>query len=174
MDYELIEKENMYFIGFSYRGTIKENLDQFQNQVDDCWNTLADFCVNRWAHIEDEIIDPKLSYEIQLWNKEELEQNGLLNIFVGLEVKDLETIPIEMTGKLLPKGKYILFNLKGEEIHGWEDFILQEWLPESNYWLRMFNEHLFHVQRFHEDRFKGVENIEESELDILVPVEKVD
>ncbi len=130
--------------------------------------------MKRWDSIENSVIYPELSYEIQIWNEDELVESGLMSIFVGLEVDDLENIPLKLVGKVLPSSKYISFTLTGEEIKDWEDLILQEWLPESDYWLRSFEEQIFHVQCFHEEKFKGIENIEDSQLRVLIPVEEVD
>lgn len=174
MEYEIIEKESMNLVGMNYHGSITEDDVAFEEKVEDLWRRLSDFCMNRWESIEKSVLNPELSYEVQVWNEEELEESGRMNVFVGVEFKDLESIPVQLVGKALPGGKYLSFILEGEEIQGWEEYLLQEWFPESDYWLRPFDDQLFHIQCFHEDRFKGIENIEESELKVLVPVEEID
>ncbi|MEF8874206.1 MAG: GyrI-like domain-containing protein [Candidatus Thermoplasmatota archaeon] len=173
MDYELIKKENMYLAGLQYYGTIEQQDIKIENCIDDLWLRFAKFCRNKWGTIEDKVVDPDLSYEIQIWNEEELKKEGKLSIFVGVEFEDLDEIPLELSGKVLPAGKYISFKLKGEEIKTWEEDILQDWFPHDDYWFRSFGDYLFHVQCFHEEKFKGVENLEESELEVLVPVDEV-
>ncbi|MEF8832632.1 MAG: GyrI-like domain-containing protein [Candidatus Thermoplasmatota archaeon] len=174
MEYEIVEKEKMNLVGLNYHGSITENGVAFEEKVEGLWRRLSEFCMNRWDSIEKSIINPQLSYEIQVWNEEELEESGKMNVFVGVEFKDLESFPVQLVGKVLPSGKYLSFDLEGEEIHGWEEYLLQEWFPESDYWLRSFDDQLFHIQCFHENKFKGIENIEESELKVLVPVEEID
>ncbi len=174
MDYEIVEKEKIRIAGLNYHGSITENGVAFEERVEDLWRKLSEFCMNKWDSIEESVINPKLSYEVQVWNEQELEESGRMDVFVGLEFEDLESIPLPLVGKVLPGGKYISFVLQGEEIEGWEEYLLQEWFPESDYWLRSFEDQLFHVQCFHEDKFRGVENIEESELEVLIPVEEID
>lgn len=174
MNEELIEMEKTFFIGLNHKGSISENAEEFEDEVNNLWLELSNFCEEKWDLIDDDIVNPQFSYEIQIWKPEDLEENGTLDVFAGLEVEDLNSIPLQFTGKVLSAGKYLKFTLEGEEIHGWEEFILQEWLPDSEYWLRSFDDYVFHVQRFHEEKFKGIENIAESELDILLPVEKVE
>jgi len=174
MEYEIVEKEEIKLVGLDYHGSITENKVAFEEKVEDLWRRLSEFCMKRWDSIENSVIYPELSYEIQIWNEDELVESGLMSIFVGLEVDDLENIPLKLVGKVLPSSKYISFTLTGEEIKDWEDLILQEWLPESDYWLRSFEEQIFHVQCFHEEKFKGIENIEDSQLRVLIPVEEVD
>jgi len=174
MEYEVVEKEKMKIVGLNYHGSITENDIAFEEKVEDLWRRLSEFCINRWQSIEEEVINPELSYEIQVWNEEELEESGQMNIFVGFEFEDLESIPVQLIGKVLPGGKYLSFILQGEEIRDWEGYLLQEWFPESDYWLRSFDDQLFHVQCFHENKFKGIDNLEESELKVLIPVEEID
>lgn len=174
MEHKIVEKEEMKLIGLNYHGSITENDAAFEEKVEDLWRRLSEFCITKWDSIEDKVVDPELSYEVQVWNEEELDQSGKMDIFVGMESKDLENIPLELVAKVLPEGKYLSFTLEGEEIQGWEEYLLQEWFPESDYWPRTFGDRLFHVQCFHKEKFKGVENIEESELKVLIPAEEVD
>ncbi len=174
MEYEIIEKERMKLAGFDYRGSMLDEKESFEKKIENLWGTLSEFCVNKWLSIDDEVVDPKYSYEVQVWNEEELDQEGKLEVFVGFELEDIDEIPVELVNKVLPATKYISFQLKGEEIETWEEDILQDWIPDSDYWIRSFDEYLFHIQCFHEEKYKGIDNIEDSELEVLIPVEKVD
>ncbi len=173
MEYELIEKENMYFAGFQHRGFMNEE-SSVQEDIDSLWNSLARFCKNRWNSIEDSVVDPNFSYEIQAWNDDELKEEGRFYVFVGVELEDLTSLPLELSGKVLPPSKYISFELKGDEIRTWEEDILQDWFPRDDYWIRYFEDYMFHIQCFHEERFKGIENLEDSKLKVLVPVVEVE
>ncbi len=173
MEYEVIKKEKMYLAGLQYYGDIEQEDMTIEDQIDRLWFRFATFCRSRWSIIEDKVVCPDLSYEIQIWDEEELKKEGKLSIFVGVELEDLDDIPLELSGKVLPAGKYISFKLKGEEIKTWEEDILQDWFPHDDYWIRYFEDKVFHVQCFHEEKFRGVENLEGSELKVLVPVEEV-
>jgi len=174
MENELIDKEKVYIVGLQHHGSMLDRKDPIEDQIELLWRSFSDFCQNNWSEIQDKVLNPKLSYEVQRWNEEELEDSGDLYVFVGVEVEDLDYIPLELSGKVIPGGKYLSFKLKGEEIKTWEEDILQDWFPHDDYWIKSFDDYLFHIQCFHEERFKGVENLDDSELTVLVPVEEVD
>ncbi len=173
MDHELIEKEKMYLVGLQHHGSMLGSKDPIEDRIETLWKRFSSFCRDNWPDIEDKVVHHKLSYELQIWNEEELQESGDLYVFVGVEFEDLEDVPLELSGKVLPAGKYISFKLQGEEIKTWEEDILQDWFPRDDYWIRSFGDNLFHLQCFHEDKFKGVENLEQSELEVLVPVDEV-
>ncbi len=174
MEHEVIEKEDRYLIGFQHHGSMLNKKDPIEDQIEALWGRFSRFCQESWPAIKDKVVNPKLSYELQIWDEKELQDSGDVYVFVGVEVEELKDIPLELSGKVLPAGKYIYFKLKGKEIKTWEEDILQDWFPRDDYWIRSFEDHLFHVQCFHEEKFKGIENLEDSELNVLVPVDEVD
>lgn len=174
MNYELLERDKMKLIGLTRRGSILEDEQSFQKEIEELWGKLSDFCVNRWPSIGEKVINPEMSYEVQVWNEEELNQNGRLEVFVGFQIEDVNDVPVDLVSKTLPSTKYISFELQGNEIRTWEEDILQDWIPDSDYWVRSFDEYLYHVQCFHEEEYKGIDNLEESQLTVLVPVEEID
>ncbi|MBS3817694.1 MAG: GyrI-like domain-containing protein [Candidatus Thermoplasmatota archaeon] len=174
MRYEVIEKEKKYLVGLEYYGSIFGEKDPIEKRIEDLWGRFSEFCKNKWEKIEEDIVNPELSYEVQIWEKEQLEEEGNMYVFVGMESEELQNFPIELSGKILPADKYANFTLEGKEIQTWEEDILQDWFPQSDYWMKSFDRYQFHVQCFHEERYKGVENIEDSELEVLIPVEEID
>lgn len=173
MEHELIEKEKMYLAGLQHTGFMDDE-GSVEEEIDELWNRFAQFCRSRWEDIEDRVIDPYVSYEIQIWNEEQLKEEGKLYTFVGVEMQDIETLPLQLCGKVLPESKYLAFRLEGEEIKTWEEDILQDWFPRDDYWIRDYEGFIFHIQCFHEEKFKGVEDLENSELKVLIPVHEVD
>ena len=91
--------------------------------------------------------------------------------FVGVEVDHLEEVPLELFGKVLPAGTYAYFTPKGKEITTWEDDFYKGWLIKSGYQLSAVGNYSFQVQCYEDDRFKGVDNLEESEIDVYIPIE---
>jgi len=103
-------------------------------------------------------------YEIHIYN-DQTEEKGLFEVFVGEEIDELEA-PIDLSIKCIPKGQYLCFTLVGEEIVGdfWQkidDYI------EENY--HMKRDKSFIIQRY-DERFKGMDRLSESALDVLVPL----
>ncbi len=172
MEYELIKKEKRYFAGLQHIGFMDEK-GSIQEEIENLWRGFAQFCRDRWDNIEESVVDPELSYEIQIWNEEELQKEGKFYIFVGMEFKELDPLPLQLSGKVLPSTKYISFKLEGDEIRTWEEDILQGWFPRDDYWIRSFEDYVFHIQCFHEKKFRGIERLDDSELKVLVPVKEV-
>jgi len=91
---------------------------------------------------------------------------GNYEVFAGLEVEKLENVPIEVVVKILPPTKYAVFTLKGKQITSdWPKMIYDEWMPGSGY-----QEAYKYQFQLLDRRFKGVQNLEESVLDVYVPV----
>lgn len=110
---------------------------------------------------------PTQSYEIHLQNHETA-QTGEYEVFVGFEVSDLDQVPVELCLKILPKGEYAVFTLRGEAVQS-DECIIDQWLASNGY--RMA--HQLFIQRY-DERFKGLDRLSESELDLLVPVQRDD
>jgi len=83
-----------------------------------------------------------------------------------LNLPELTGLPLEMTAKVLPATKYACLTLKGSAIMGdWESELLT-WIEENGY----KEAHPYHFQLY-DERFKGMERIEESILNVYIPVE---
>jgi predicted transcriptional regulator YdeE len=79
-------------------------------------------------------------------------------------------VPVELLVKVLPPTQYAVFTLHGEEITSdWPRRIYQEWLPGSGY----EPTHQYNFQ-YYDERFKGIDKINESTIDVYVPVKRVD
>jgi AraC family transcriptional regulator len=81
-------------------------------------------------------------------------------------VTELGDMPVQLLVKVLPSTRYAVFTLRGEQIASdWPRMIYDEWLPGSGY--ESAHDYLIEL---YDQRFKGLENLAESELDIYVPV----
>jgi predicted transcriptional regulator YdeE len=113
------------------------------------------------------ITDDRTMYEVHI-SHEETGVTGEHEVFVGLEVAELEEVPVELSVKVLPAVTYAVFTLRGSQITSdWTQMILTDWMPTSNYEMA----HPYSIQRY-DERFKGVDHIEESVLDVYVPVKR--
>lgn len=107
-------------------------------------------------------------YEVHIYS-DETREKGLFEVFVGVEIdiEDARNIPIELSVKALPRTQYAIFSFKGDQIKSDWEKLLQDWLQSSGYQCS----HSFNFQ-YYDDRFKGLENLEESALDVYFPIEK--
>lgn len=106
---------------------------------------------------------PTESYEIHL-QYPETPQTGEYEVFVGFAIETLDRVPVELCLKILPESDYAIFTLRGEQIHG-DEPLIDRWLATSDYQLVR----PIYVQRY-DQRFKGLDRLAESEIDLMVPV----
>lgn len=109
-------------------------------------------------------LEDEITYEVHLYHQGETPKADY-EVFVG-EAVHTEALPIELVSKYIPGSEYLLITLVGEEILlPYEDQI--DGLAES--YGKVVNKR-FVIKRF-DERFKGFDQLEGSELDILIPVE---
>jgi len=116
------------------------------------------------------MINKDTHYEVHIWNQEHWKETGNFEVFVGAEVENLKDMPLELDGKALPKTHYARLTVKGDEIKTWESK-LADVLPSDKYPQAKFNGMQFIIQCY-DERFKGLDRMEESEMEILIPLEK--
>jgi AraC family transcriptional regulator len=169
MEPRFIEKDEIILVGFSFFG------DPFatsagwteENEIGRVWQRLMTYLENHSSRIK-HIKDAEVGYEIHI-EHDETKSRGHYEVFVGVEVEKLEDVPVELLVKILPSTKYAVFTLKGEQITSdWSKTIFHDWMPQSGY----RPTHHYGFQRY-DRRFKGVDNIDESELDLYVPIEQL-
>ncbi|WP_236950999.1 MULTISPECIES: GyrI-like domain-containing protein [Methanobacterium] len=105
-----------------------------------------------------------VAYELHL-QPEDYPETGKFYVYVGIEVENLDEMPIEMFCKALPPTKYAVFTFKGEDMFSGGEYIWNEWLSRSKY----DEAHPFMILAYHKNRYKGMED-PESEVDFLVPI----
>ena len=115
------------------------------------------------------VADPNAMLEIHIETKQ-TQERGLSEVFVGVRVEKLEDVPIECVVKVLPATEYAVFTLRGAEITSdWSKLIYGDWMPSSGYCAS----YKYGIE-YYDQRFKGVDQIEESILDVYIPVKKVE
>lgn len=166
MEPKIVETQRMLLLGFSFFG------DPFQvsggwteeNEIGRTWKRFMSFLEEHPQRLKHVTTD-EVAYEVHIYH-EETPQTGEFEVFVGLEVEELEDVPLEVCVKILPPATYAVFTLQGEQIvSDWPMMIFGEWLPQVGY----EGEHSHSIQRY-DERFKGVDSIAESILEIYIPV----
>ena len=92
---------------------------------------------------------------------------GHFEVFVGLKAKaSLKDVPVELLLKILPPATYAVFTLQGQQIvSDWAREIYYDWMPRSGYQ----KAHNYGFQ-YYDQRFKSMQALDESELDVYVPI----
>jgi predicted transcriptional regulator YdeE len=166
MEPTIVERDQIMLAGFSFFGdpfAISGGWTE-ENEIGRLWNRFVAYMASRGGSIK-HTKNPKVQYEVHIAH-EETAAKGHFEVFVGIEVAQLEDLPIEVSVKMLPPTKYAVFTLKGKQITSdWPKTIYHEWMPESRY--QAAYPYMFQL---YDRRFKGLEHLDASELDAYVPV----
>lgn len=107
-------------------------------------------------------------YEIHIYHPETLER-GEYEVFVGMEIETAHPVPPVLSLKVFPPRMYAVFTLCGQEI-------VSDWYAQMTAEIEAagyVQDGEYSVQRY-DSRFKGMDRLEESELDIYIPVRRVE
>ena len=165
MEPTIVEKGQIVLVGLSFFGdpfSVSGGWTE-ENEIGQLWTRFMTYLEGNSSRIEH--VRDNTAYEVHV-RHEETASKGHFEVFVGMEVDKLEDVPVQMLIKILPPTKYAVFTLTGQEITSdWPRAIYHEWMPESAYQ----EAHRYSFQLY-DQRFKGLENLNESTLDVYIPV----
>jgi AraC family transcriptional regulator len=166
---EITGEKTLKLVGCVYYGDPFHSSEEWsiENEIGILWNRFFRLCQTYGDILQEEAVND-FAYEVHI-QPDDYKQTGKFYVYVGIEVKELEIMPVEMFCKVLPATKYAIFTFKGEDMFKGCEYIWNYWLPGSGY----EEAHPFMVQAYHKNRFMGMEN-PESEVDFYVPVKKQD
>lgn len=167
MKAEIVEKPAMLLVGFDFFGDPFRSYGGWseENEIGRLWLRWITYLESAQPYLPYTVPD-HVMYEVHIYHPETL-QTGEFEVFVGVEVSTFGALPPEVVAKMLPAGRYAVFTLAGQEITAdWPWMMDAEWLPALGARRRT----TFTLQRY-DARFKGMDAIDESELDVYVPLE---
>lgn len=169
MEPVITQKSEIKIAGMSFFGDPFDTSDVWteENQIGRLWQRFMGYFQQNADAIKHKTPDNAL-YEVHIYHPETMEK-GLFEVFVGLEVEQLEAVPVDLVVKILPASEYAIFTLTGNQIASDWDMEIEEWFFRSEYQ----RNHPFSFQ-YYDERFKGVENISTSILDVYIPVEEIE
>ena len=163
---KVIKAARMLLLGFSFFGDPFEISAGWteENEIGRLWNRFMAYLMQHPGEIK-HVKDKAVMYEVHIEHPE-TSRTGEYEVFVGLQVTQLDDLPVEVTLKVLPATTYAVFTLRGEQITSdWNKLIYTDWMSQSGY----RSAYPFGFQRY-DARFKGVDRIDESVLEVYVPV----
>lgn len=167
MNSEVIHLDELYIGGAVFFGdpfSQKGGWDG-ENEIGKTWARYMEFRNKNEEYLH--LKGDGFCYEIHVYN-EKVHETGIYEIFIGEAINDVK-ISYHMSVKYFPPLDYLKVTLRGHEIiSDWWLKVDKEILPSLN----LKRIHNFSMQRY-DERFKGVDKIESSELEVLIPVEKV-
>jgi len=159
------ETRQLTLLGFGFFG------DPFQisggwteeNEIGRLWSRFMAYLTQNQERLPPSTAND-VCYELHVEHPETM-QTGEFEVFVGFEVEALADVPVEMMVKILPQATYAVFCLEGAKISAdWSQEIL-EWMIEAGY----ERAYPYGLQRY-DERFKGLDRIDESILEVYVPL----
>lgn len=165
MEPQLVDKDQIILAGFSFFG------DPFkfsggwteENEIGRLWKRFM-------AYLQEEGNQPSHVktgggfYELHI-DHPEMERTGEYEVFAGVEVDRVEDVPVRLSIKLLPPTKYAVFTLRGQDIVADWSQEMMDWLTRSGY-----QRAYAYGFQYYDERFKGMDRLDESVLDMYVPV----
>ena len=162
---EVVVREKTYLAGYSFYG------DPFaasgawteENEIGRLWKRFMDFFEKRSAEIPPSAV-PGIGYELHIWDRDVME-SGQYEVFVGMKVDKLADIPIDLSVKVVPEAKFAVFTLSGDLITKDLSATMSQWLEAEG--LRQTGNFVYNL---YDERYKGMDNLAESEIEVYVPV----
>jgi len=164
----LISKDRMVIGGINYYGDPIENHEGWnvENEIGKLWNRFMYLYFQKKDAIS-AIINENAFYEIHIQTDKDCENNNEYGIMVGVELKDIVDMPEEMVLKVFGERKYLAFTLEGIEIvENWK--LMSEWIDKSEYVI----DGDYVIQKY-DERFKGMDKIEQSVMEAWFPVKEI-
>ncbi len=162
------EKKQITLVGISFYGDPFDSRAGWddENEIGHLWTRFMKFLS---SHQDEMIEKPQVFYEVHIYT-DETREIGKFEVFVGVEadLTKLNALSVELCIKVLPETQYAIFTFHGEEITADWEKMLQNWFTASGY----ESPYSYNFQ-YYDARFKGLDKIDESILDVYVPVEKI-
>ena len=166
MQPRIIESEQITLVGMSFYGdpfNTHAGWDE-DNQIGLLWKRFIAFVQKNSKYSF--LSQTETWFEVHI-SSDETKTKGLFEVFVGVKC-DLQShpeIPPQLLVKNLPATQYAIFTFAGEQINtDWEK-ILEDWVGESE-----FQSSGTYNFQYYDDRFKGLDRLEESVLDVYIPI----
>jgi len=167
MDPKIVDLDPITLAGVSFFGDPFEtsNVWTEENQIGRLWQRLMAYLEKHQPELES-LANQDAGYEVHI-RGEESEETGFYEIFVGMEILEAEKIPVDLLIKILPKSTYVVFTLRGTQIMDDWDGEVRKWLKQNAY--KVAYPYMF---EYYDERYKGLDRIEESEIDFYFPITK--
>jgi predicted transcriptional regulator YdeE len=163
----IVHKDEITLVGMSFYGDPFETSAGWteENQIGQLWQRFMAYLREHAGKIQHPV-SIHASYEVHVYGPETMTK-GLFEIFVGIAVTQLEAVPADLLVKFLPPTEYAVFTLQGEQITSDWHLEIDQWIKSAGYQ----HSHPFSFQ-YLDDRFKGLNQLAESQLDVYMPVSK--
>jgi AraC family transcriptional regulator len=165
VQYAVTNKKKITLVGMDFYGNPYKEAGgwSMQNAIGQLWKRFSAFYDTNKTRIRHLVSDSGYEVWVDFEGKHEQKEDY---IFVGVAVKKLEDVPLELVARVLPETKYAVFTLKGDAIKSdWPAKAATEWLTD----IGLRRSYPYIIEYYDSKRFKGMDD-KDAELDIYVPV----
>jgi predicted transcriptional regulator YdeE len=167
MQPKISEQQHIILVGLSFYGDPFDTHNGWDedNHIGRLWKRLMRYLEQHPGALPNqERLDAW--YEVHIYSPESGEK-GLFEVFVGIQIdlQAVDKLPVDLVVKVLPITRYAIFTFNGTQITSDWDKVLQDWLATSGY-TTPFNYNF----QYYDRRFKGMDRLEASELDVYLPI----
>lgn len=138
-----------------------------ENEVGKLWQRYGALYYKYSVLIKKISINNNIGWELHL-EPEEYKETKNYYIMVGMEMSNIDEIPLEMFAKILPKTSYIVFTSSMANKFEMGCFVYKNWMPKNNYEQNF----PYVLQMYDRYRYKELDD-PKSELDWYIPVKKI-
>ena len=128
----ILEEKSFQMLGCVFYGDPFHSAKEwsYENEIGNLWQRFGKLAHKYKILLEKIMVNQNVGYELHI-EPADYDLKRKFNVYVGIEVKGFEFLPLEMFVKILPKTKYLFFTTgyKGEECES----IFSSWLPKSDF-----------------------------------------
>jgi predicted transcriptional regulator YdeE len=167
MDARIVERGRILLVGMGFFGDPFSRATAWDedNEIGSLWKRFMAFLAASPDAIADRADRGERWYELHI-REDETPRTGRYEVFAGVEVLSLSSVPILCSAKVLPAAEYAVATVRGSEIGGdWMAQLLSGIVPGlGRRTAASFGFELY------DHRFKGMDRLAESEFDYYLPL----
>ncbi len=169
MEARVVKSDGILLVGMSFYGDPFERASAWDedNEIGALWKRFGSYCAAEPSAVAARADDGTVGYELHIRHAETA-KTGRYEVFVGVEVRSLEAVPIRLSAKVLPPADYAVITVRAYEMDGdWMRKMFEEVVPGLG---RSVDEAAaFSFERY-DERFRGMDTLAESAFDYYIPL----
>ena len=165
----ILEDKIIKLLGCVYFGDPFHSAEEwsYENEIGKLWQRFGALSYKYNVLLNKICVNNNIAWELHL-EPDEFKETKNYYVMVGMEINNIEEIPLEMFIKILPKTNYLVFTSTMENKFELGAYIYKEWMPKNDY----DQAFPYVLQLYDRRRYKGLED-PESEIDWYIPIKKM-
>ncbi len=136
----------------------------YENEIGNLWIRFMNLTKQYKEYLEKLSSNSTLGYELHL-EPADYSTTNQYYVMVGIEIGEIEEIPLEFFTKSLPRTDYVEFTTQMARKREQGAYIYQTWMPRE----KITQRYPYVLQKYDSNRYRGLDD-PSSEIDWLIPV----